>query len=587
MSAETRSSADAFRGVDRPQAALITNHGYGGVTIPIGGAPDTGGQNLFVNSMAVALDEAGYRVTIFARGGFPNFEDRRMRSEPEYLSENVRYVFVPGGGSHFIRKEDIAIALDEELEWLDDFVRREANQRGCEPWDLYDFINTHYWDAAVLGSRLVERWQNDVVAQTLRGLLVGLLPPEAVEQLWSQRHWMSFAETPHYHVGRLLLRGEWAEPIEDRARRGAEAWAREHELGAEGAETLVGAVDQALTWAKDRYPPALRPMVAYDAIGTAALDAVPGVVERMLGQLTRTDRHVWTPHSLGDLKDWNFRRRPLDVRQDLRFCERRSHERMVTTKTRAFAATSSDIAEMLHTHYGVPMEQIYYFPPCIDTERFRVYTDSEVASTYAYLSEVSGVPVEKLQAGRILFETSRMDGTKRKDLVLSGFARVVKQVPDSYLFIGGGPVNDLFVHLQQQIEFTDALHGRAWLTKPIPDEHMGPLFSIADVYVSASEMEGFGMAVAQASAAGTLVVSADTIPFSVHHAPDACVLFRSGDVRELARALYGALTDEKERRARTKVLMERVHRHLNWNEKTEGFLRFLSQRGVAPGPGTA
>ena len=63
----------------RPAVALITNHGYAGAEIPVGGALDTGGQNLYVNSLARALDALGYRVTIFARGGFPHFGSNRLR----------------------------------------------------------------------------------------------------------------------------------------------------------------------------------------------------------------------------------------------------------------------------------------------------------------------------------------------------------------------------------------------------------------------------------------------------------------------------------------------------------------------------
>ena len=40
----------------RPELALITNHGYAGVEIPVGGAADTGGQNFYVNSLSLALE---------------------------------------------------------------------------------------------------------------------------------------------------------------------------------------------------------------------------------------------------------------------------------------------------------------------------------------------------------------------------------------------------------------------------------------------------------------------------------------------------------------------------------------------------
>ncbi len=53
-----------FRSLDRPEIALITNHGYGGCEIPYGGAPDTGGQNVYVNTLAGKLEKLGYKVTV-------------------------------------------------------------------------------------------------------------------------------------------------------------------------------------------------------------------------------------------------------------------------------------------------------------------------------------------------------------------------------------------------------------------------------------------------------------------------------------------------------------------------------------------
>ena len=83
----------SFINLQRPNLALITNHGYGGAVIPVGGAPDTGGQNLYVNAYAEALDKLGYKVTIYARGGFPFFNSERIRKGQEFLSPNIRYIY--------------------------------------------------------------------------------------------------------------------------------------------------------------------------------------------------------------------------------------------------------------------------------------------------------------------------------------------------------------------------------------------------------------------------------------------------------------------------------------------------------------
>jgi glycosyltransferase involved in cell wall biosynthesis len=560
----------------RPEIAVITNHGYAGPRMPTGGAPDTGGQIVYVNDMARAMESLGYRVTIFARGGFPNFKSDAMRGGAEPLTDHVRYVFVPGGGSQFIRKEDIAVALDEQLEWIDEFVRGEATARGCRPWEVYEFVNTHYWDAAVLGVGLVDRWRNDIAAETIGDLLEGVVPAEVLESAMANRHWDHLGDTPELHLGQMLIEGDPGVPVRQRIADGAGRWTAR--WGGD-AEAVTAEVERSLERVAAETAPAFEPLAAAGALGRVVLAAHPEIMTELRQRLDRADHHVWTPHSLGELKDWNFRNRRQDVRRDLKFCERRSHERMICDRTPAFAATSVDITERLHTHYRVGLDRIFYFPPCIDTERYHPYDEVSRTPAYEYLSSISGVPADTLRQSRIVFETGRMDQTKRKDLLLAAFARIAPVHEEAYLFIGGGPDNDLFRSLQRQLDRTEPLHGRAWLTGPIPDEFMGPLFALADVYATPSEMEGFGMTVSQAAAAGTLVISSDVIPFSVHHVPDIVVLFPTGDTAALAEALDRALGNEVERRERAESLSAKVRR-LNWVEKTGDLIGFLRGLGM-------
>ena len=190
--------------------------------------------------------------------------------------------------------------------------------------------------------------------------------------------------------------------------------------------------------------PIVKTMLAAEAVGAAALELFPQQAESLRRRLNAVDRHVWTPHSLGSLKDQNCRDRPLEVRRGLKFCERRSHERTVCGQTRMFVATSEEIAMQFRTHFGVSPERIFYFPPCVDPTVFRPYEQHELEETYRYLVELSGIPSETLRASRIVFETSRMDPTKRKDLLLDTFARVARERDDVFLFIGGGPENEVY-----------------------------------------------------------------------------------------------------------------------------------------------
>lgn len=571
---------EAFRRIDRPEIALITNHGYGGAEIPVGGAPDTGGQNYYVNTLAAKLEALGYKVTIFARGGFPFFDSDRVRLGSEYMSDRLRYVYVPGGGDRFVRKESIAVALDEQLDWLASFCRIEADAQGRNPWDLYEFINSHYWDAAVLGVGLVERWRNLAVESSLRRMLEGVVSDAVFAEVHKGLRWRALGEVPDFYLGRMLMYhvGLRDHPIEHQVRAAATLWASARALDAATENRLVDRVMEHLARKDIHLDPRYEKLSAAAALGREILAGMPEADEQLKRELARVDRHVWTPHSIGELKDFNYRDRPPDVRRKLKLSERRSHERMVCQRTHAFAATSAQIAERLWTHYRVPVEDTFYFPPCVDRDVFRTYTLEEKQPGYRWLAETTGLPRETLEQSTLVFETSRMDRTKRKDLLLAAFARIAAKHPTAYLLIGGGPASDVFTGLRDQLAYTDALEGRAFLLGTIPDEHIGAMFSIADIYATASEMEGFGMSVSQAASAATAVVSTNTIPFSIHHAAEQALLFEPGDLEGLASAL-GRLIGDPEECERRGLAMEQRLDGLDWLKRTRDFLGYLTRRG--------
>lgn len=119
---------------------MISTHGYV-ETKPSFGLPDTGGQVVFVIELSRALAELGYTVDILSR----RFEDF---PQIEKVSDGVRIVRVPCGGSDFIPKEYLVRYLPQ---LVDGFVEY-CQQHGLE----YEFIDSHYWDAGFVGTRLAQ-----------------------------------------------------------------------------------------------------------------------------------------------------------------------------------------------------------------------------------------------------------------------------------------------------------------------------------------------------------------------------------------------------------------------------------------------
>jgi glycosyltransferase involved in cell wall biosynthesis len=565
MSAE---ASGAFRSADRPHVCMITNHGYGGAVLPTGGAPDTGGQNLYVNSCAPTRDELGYKTTVFARGGFHHFRTDRKRKAHEYLTPHVRYVYIQDDVDAFICKEDIACVLDEELEWLDRFVREEAAEAGCRPWELFEFVSSHYWDAAVLGLYLVERWKNDV-AHDWAARLLGGGHGEALKGLKADRHHLTLHRSLPMALGKLLL-GERPRPPSELA---------EAVVGALKAHDAEIFLPEKFLRDLESTPPMHRALFAAQCAGEALLQM--GADRRRIdeAEMARVDTHVWTMHSLGMLKERNYRDRTPEDRRPMKFCERRHHEERVCAGTHRIATTSPEMAETLKAYYRFPFAKMFFFPPCIDRRVFRPYDGEPLERTYTWLSDTSGLPIDSLKAGKILFETSRMDTSKRKDVLLRAFAKVVEGVEDAYLFIGGGPENEVFHDLEAILRDEPALSGRAFLTGFIPDDVLNPIFSLADLFVTASEMEGFGMSASQAAAAGTAIISSDLIPFATQFASDEAVIVPAGDVAAFAEAMTALLRDGERREANATRLFEKT-KDLSWPAMSRAFIDYLRETGI-------
>jgi mannosylfructose-phosphate synthase len=119
---------------------MLSLHGYVAAE-PELGAPDTGGQVVFVLELAKQLAALGNTVDIVTR---------RFEGQPEYddFGNGLRVWRIPFGGPDFVRKEDMHDHLDE---FVDTFLTAMAERQL-----RYDIINSHYWDAGWAGQRVAE-----------------------------------------------------------------------------------------------------------------------------------------------------------------------------------------------------------------------------------------------------------------------------------------------------------------------------------------------------------------------------------------------------------------------------------------------
>lgn len=117
---------------------MISTHGYVAAEPPLG-APDTGGQVVFVVELSRKLAQLGYKVDIWTR----QFEGQ---PEEEKVDTGVRILRVPCGGKEFIPKE----FLHRNIPEFCDKALRLIHKKKLK----YSFINSHYWDAGIAGQTL-------------------------------------------------------------------------------------------------------------------------------------------------------------------------------------------------------------------------------------------------------------------------------------------------------------------------------------------------------------------------------------------------------------------------------------------------
>lgn len=132
----------AFLASSRKHILMISNHGIHQWRV-VPGLPDTGGQNVFINQFSGALANAGFRVTIANRGGYPHPITGELHTGIRYKNPFERIVYVEDGDPTFVRKEEMRSHIPQLTADLRHFLEVEGG--------TIALLITHYWDAGRMG----------------------------------------------------------------------------------------------------------------------------------------------------------------------------------------------------------------------------------------------------------------------------------------------------------------------------------------------------------------------------------------------------------------------------------------------------
>lgn len=177
--------------------------------------------------------------------------------------------------------------------------------------------------------------------------------------------------------------------------------------------------------------------------------------------------------------------------------------RQTLARAHRVIAVSNAVARELRNGAIAGDEQIAVVHNGIDTDRF-----AKVLARFdrAEFLRSKGLPSECLLVGSI----GELRTLKRHDDFIRAAAIVADQFPQAQFVLAGvdtsssGEVRKQLEQLVSELRLTGSFHFLGWL------EDAEKLLAALDVFVSASETESFGLAIAEAMAAGTAVVATAT-----------------------------------------------------------------------------
>ncbi|MEG3435769.1 hormogonium polysaccharide biosynthesis glycosyltransferase HpsP [Pannus brasiliensis CCIBt3594] len=206
---------------------------------------------------------------------------------------------------------------------------------------------------------------------------------------------------------------------------------------------------------------------------------------------------------------------------------------------------------------------------CRISERFGVKTNDIVLpigvnlpSGTAKNREELGIPSDK----PVILYMSRLDPKKGLDLLLPSLENLVKKGIDFHFVLAGGNLQDADYENRVKNQVRNSIIGQnSTIAGFVTGETKRGLLEAADLFVLPSYYENFGIAVAEAMAAGIPVVISDRV--DIHPEVEK---FNAGwitpcNVEELTATLENSLKNPEERRRRGKNARELVIDKYSWD----------------------
>lgn len=261
----------------------------------------------------------------------------------------------------------------------------------------------------------------------------------------------------------------------------------------EGAELLAGYEVVACTRAAWRYAPALAELLSEriawcDVVHIHTIWEYPSL---LAARLARRAGKPFLMRPCGMLDAWSMTQGSLKKRLYLGLFGRTLFSPPCTV------------------HYTTHAEQRKSRPPCAPDS---IVIENGIAEQA--MAEHDPEPFfarfPELRGQRIVLFLSRVHAKKRPDIAICAFAAVAGRYPDAVLVLAG-PCGDDYRRELEALAYTEGIAGRLHFTGMLQDEVLYAAYRAAGMFLLPSMQENFGIAVAEAMAAGCPVIISENV----------------------------------------------------------------------------
>ena len=299
-------------------------------------------------------------------------------------------------------------------------------------------------------------------------------------------------------------------------------------------------------------------------------------------RMARSVTHIWTTHSLGKFKRDSFKNASEDIVKALNFPTRIAFEERVISAVDGVVATSNKMREYL-SKYDTMVKNHFWLPPGIDVAEIKPRKMSECGRAFSLLEKylkMSRKEVRNLLRQNIMFlELSRTAKAKQKDMVLKAFAKMTNK-DKAILVMNIDPETHIYeeaMKVYNKIKEKDRI---VLIDTFLDREEAAQMFSLANVFITPSVSDPWGMSAQEAAASRCAVISSKYVAFAVEILKNNCLQVHKHYSRLYAEKMDIMVQEPHLRMKLASNAYNLVAKHYSWEALAEALIFDMGERGL-------